>query len=202
MPESYQQMLHDVEAVVADSTPHGVEHDDEHHAPERTYMQGTQDHDQMATWERRDINAPALIKWIVGLGVVVAVVMVILIGMFAGLMAYERGQDKQIPSAIFVERQAPPAPYLYPNPDDHDLRKLEPMAGPADFYLRERAVENEKVAGAGLMDLKSGLATMPEAAVQKVLATSKSAGGAEDELPRVEMPADSSGGLRTNDRLR
>lgn len=204
MAESYQQMLHDVEAVVTDSTPHGVEHDDDHHAPERTYMQGTQDHDQVATWERRDIDIQAMVKWMVGLGVVVAIAMVILVGMFAAMMAYERGQDASIPSPLFTVREAPPAPYLYPNPDDLKARPLEPLAGPADFYVRERAVENTSVEQAGLLDPRTGLAVIPEAALQKVLARSgaSAASATGTELPRMEMPADSSGGLRTSDRLR
>jgi hypothetical protein len=200
MADSYQQMLHDVEAVVEDSTPHGVQHDDEHHAPERTYMQGTQDHDRIATWERRDIVIPALAKWMAGLGVVVAIVMVILIGMFAGLMSLERNGDR-IPSPVFTERVPPPMPHLYPNPDDAAARKLEPLAGPDDFYHREKAVEDAEATKIGLIDPKTGLAVIPDATAQKVLARS---GGqqATQELPRMEMPSEGSGGLRTDNRLR
>jgi hypothetical protein len=163
-------------------------------------MQGTQDHDRIATWERRDIVIPALAKWMGGLGVVVVIVMVILVGMFAGLMSFERNRDK-VPSPVFTQRVPPPMPHLYPNPDDAAALPLEPLAGPDDFYHREKAVEDTETAKVGLLDPKTGLAAIPDAAMQKVLARSGSQ-TATEELPRMEMPSEGSGGLRTDNRLR
>lgn len=166
MPESYLQMLHG--QGDDETSPAAAEHhEEEHYAPPRTLPQGVVDHQQAATWERRDVDFAGLFRLMYYLAALVVVCLALVVAIHAGMLSWLKAQDR-LPSGVFAERQPPPEPRLFPNPDDARARPLQVPQTPMEYYQEQRKQENMRLAEAGLFDERSGLPVIPAAALEAV----------------------------------
>jgi hypothetical protein len=178
---------------------YGAEPHEEDHVPARTTPQGSLALTVDQGIEEKDIDIPAVIKWLGGLLALCVATQLLLWGVFGLLENVEKSRDR-VPSALFLAKPAPPEPRLLPNPK---LAQEYPNEMP-QYHEKQKQLENEELIRAGLLDAESGRPVLPAQAVRQLgvpVGRQTPPVGAESTLADP-MPSDSSGGISTEDRLR
>ncbi len=161
-------------------------------APDQTTPQGTQAHGVLHGHEDLDVNFRALFGWFFTLGVVVFIALALLRGMFLALMWVNRSREV-VASPVVAVQSAPPLPRLIPNPIDNPYNSKIPLPGPWDVGQAERDRETKALEGIGLVDAKTGQATIPDAMINAVIAQG---------APAANSPIGMDGGQRVVTELR
>jgi hypothetical protein len=194
----------------------GVEKPDPHleeeEPPEFTTPQGVQMEGVPYDYEKADINVPAFFKWMGSLFAATAVILVVMYLAFQVMLGREAETGRAASPMLETSQKAPPPnPRLLPNridfPMDEPARSNTYLPDPPQIGRAARAAENAGLAKIRLLDSQTGLPTIPADVAQRVIAGA-GAPGAPTNTPDangptpVPMPADSSGGLNTEDRMR
>jgi hypothetical protein len=181
-----------------------------HHAPPRTIMQGSVDDGFDGGYEERDVQFKPLFAWSAAILVMALGTMVFVWGYMAFMLDMMEKEEAALPP-VMVQPQTPPAPRLLPNVIDEGprMRAHEPLQMPWEFGGEERVAAKAKAAEHGLWDKDTGLPNLPKESIDAVM---RSAGGAPAPSsatfrPRMDgtnydLPSDSSGGLRMENRLK
>lgn len=177
-----------------------------HHAPPRTIMQGSVDDGFDGGYEERDVQFKPLFLWSAAILVMALGTMVFVWGYMAFMLDYMGKEEAALPP-VMVQPQIPPEPRLLPNVIDSAKRPKEPLQMPWEYGEEERVAAKAKAAEHGLWDKNTGLPYLPKESIDAVM---RSAGGAPAPSsatirPRLdgtnyELPSDSSGGLRMENR--
>ncbi|MCC2670078.1 MAG: hypothetical protein K0Q72_2549 [Armatimonadetes bacterium] len=192
-----------------------IREDDDHEAaPDRTTPQGTQLHGVENGHEERDVNFPPLLRYIAGLVITIVVSILVTFGVYRLMLYTEKQGEKTLPPA-YTMKEAPPLPRLLPNPIDTPgmpdspewrMRRHALLVGPGDYGQEELANQRKQLAALGLFDNETGLAVVPDAAVSSLPGATPGPAAADNAPPepgvREMMPADGSGGLTMENRLR
>jgi hypothetical protein len=151
---------------------------DEDKVPERTTPQGSQELGVESGHEGTDVRLRPVTRWFIGLAISLAFFEVALLGAY--IVWREREQRKiTVPSPLFLTRQVPPQPRLWPNRFDWPggagedrLRggRRTIVPDPPGIQRAERARELQAAADLGLADPRTGLSQLPDLAVSAVLA--------------------------------
>jgi hypothetical protein len=204
-------------------------HDDDHKAPERTTVQGTQTLGLMHGHEETDIVLGPVFRWFGVLALVVAIVLVML-GAAFGIWTTNAEKRDRLPSTVFEGRQDPPAPRLWPNPTDNPGGHNIILPEPPEIGAAERNRESAELAKLGFYDAETRMPRLPDSVHEggpaSVTGTAGLQGGPPGARERGEgtggaqgpgevtdaplrekslaqtMPSDSSGGLSTENRMR
>ena len=181
-----------------------------HHAPPRTIMQGSVEDGFDAGYEERDVQFKPLFMWSAAILAMAFGTMIFVWGYMAFMVDFMHKEEAALPPA-FVAEQVPPLPRLLPNRFDEEprMKKGEPLQMPWEYGAEERAKARDEAAAHGLFDKDTGLPYIPKEAIDEVM---QSAGGAPSpqaatlrprlEGTKYEMPSDSSGGLRMENKLK
>ena len=191
-----------------------IREDDDHEpAPARTTPQGTQLHGVEHGHEERDVNFGPLLKYISALVVTIAVSILVTFGVYRFMLFAEEQGQETLPQA-YTMKETPPEPRLLPNPADAaplpkspewQIRRYATLEGPGDYGQAELRGQREQLAALGLFDKATGTPVVPDAALSSVPGLTTGV-GSEHWPPepgvRELMPADASGGLTMENRLR
>jgi hypothetical protein len=182
---------------------YGHEPHEEDHVPAQTTPQGTLALTVDQGIEERDINIPAVIKWLGGLLAVCVATQIFLWGIFGLLENLEKSRDR-IPSALFLSHPDPPAPRLLPNPALAREHPTQALPGPIEYHQEQKEIENEGLIRAGLLDPETRLPVIPGRASQQLgVPQGRQTPTLGTASPLADaMPSDSSGGISMEDRLR
>jgi hypothetical protein len=178
-------------------SPHTVESDphleEDHYAPSRTMVQGTQEYGVEHGHEQEDIQGRALLRWWLGLGGFILVCQLLMWAMFGFLHRRELTTgESRVPPFADVQ-QAPPEPRLIPNPVDARLQPFEPIQGPLEYGREQRTLERRQMEALGLWDTQTDLPRIPQEIQQQVIAETT---GGQVPAPQIQRrPTDGSGGL-------
>lgn len=190
---------------------HHSEDEDHEPVPAVTTPQGTLAHSVEHGHEERDVNFKPLAQWGIGLAVTIILAHLVTLGIYQFLYKTENAAYTQ---PFFAQRTVPPEPRLLPNPADtarvpqaaqYRFQKFETLQGPGDYAATELHRDQAQLAQLGLFNLKEGLPEIPDALVSAV---GGAAAGQETEGHEVGpglsemMPADPSGGMTLENRLR
>lgn len=184
----------DVDAHLAD--------DDHNWYPERTTPQGTQENGVDFEHEERDANVPGIIRWFAALSGMVVVVLFVLWGAFQIMV---RKEQEPPMSPVFAQEQPLPQPRLIPNPVDSPMGPGQLMRQPMEYHEDFVEEENGALEKVELFDTATGLPRLPadvDSVISELASKGGSTGAGSDGFAGERYPADYSGGLVQEDRLR
>ena len=179
-----------------------------HHAPPRTIMQGSVEDGFDGGYEERDVQFRPLFAWSAAILVMALGTMVIVWGYMAFMLDHMGKEEAALPAVTLVPR-TPPEPRLLPNVIDAAKRPGAPLQMPWEYGEEKREAARDQAVEHGLWDKNTGLPYLPKESIEAVM---KSAGGASTpqsptlrtrmDGTRYELPSDSSGGLRMENKLK
>jgi hypothetical protein len=171
-----------------------VHHDDEFRVNQTT-PQGSQGNAVEHGHEERDANVGGIMKWLIATGVIAAVAMLLVVGIFKGL-EYATEQPGR-PSPLYQKNKLPPAPYI------EGLVVKGERAGMTEHLFKVRMRESEQLARwqLGESDPHTWSVPMSPQAVRDVPTQPAGDTAATDQMFNQGQLNDASGGLR-NDAVR
>lgn len=190
---------------------HRSEDEDHEPVPLVTTPQGTLAHSVEHGHEERDVNFKPLAAWGVGLAVTILLAELVTLGIYQFLYKTE---NAAYTTPFFAQKPVPPEPRLLPNPADtprvpeaaqYRFQKFETLQGPGDYAAVELHRDQQALANLGLYNTKEGTPEIPDALAATVGGAAASAPEPEGEaVPGLSemMPADPSGGMTLENRLR
>jgi hypothetical protein len=179
-----------------------------HHAPSRTIMQGSVEDGFDGGYEERDVQFAPLFMWSAGiLGLVIFTLIFVAGGMH--FMLDQIAQEEAKMPAVMAVTQDPPEPRVLPNRIDSAKRPGMPLQMPYEWGEEKRDDAKEVAAEHGLFDKNTGLPYLPKESIDAVMRSSGGAPtpGSDTVRPQMdgtsyELPSDSSGGVRMENKLK
>jgi hypothetical protein len=190
---------------------HRSEDEDHEPVPLVTTPQGTLAHSVEHGHEERDVNFKPLLQWGIGLAGMILFAELVCAGIYQFLYKTENAAYKQ---PFFAQKQVPPEPRLIPNVADspqvpaaaeYRFQKFEALQTPGDYAEHELHRDREELAKLGLYNSKEETPEISDTLAAAVGGPSATAEPASHEaVPGLSemMPADPSGGMTLENRLR
>ena len=166
-----------------------VHHDDEFRV-DQTTPQGSQLDAVEHGHEDRDANVGGIMKWLIGTGILAAVSLALVVGIFKVL---DRVTDSPVkPSPMFQEAKLPPAPYI------EGLVVKGERAGMTEHLVRVRQRESQQLAGwkMGESDVHNWSVPLKDSDAAGIAGAPKGDATATDRSFYEGQLSDSSGGLK------